>query len=209
MDYCILASGWLIFCLLHSVLASEKSKAFFGDRMGSNYKYYRLIYSVVALVTLGAVLAWQFSIHPFYLGINPYFKFIVAIPVGMVGAILMGASIRKYFYKLSGVEVFYHQPGPSVLETRGVHKIVRHPLYAGTLLVLWAIFLWFPTLANLIACVMITAYVRIGIVFEERKLTKMFGSQYEVYKRGTPMLFPYIMRRMDAKNITREVDHPI
>ena len=190
MEYGILVLGWLIFCALHTVLAAEKSKQFFAPILGSHFKYYRLLYSVVAVITLSAVLIWQFSIPGLYLTVLPFFRYFISIPFMILALVLMGICIRKYFYKLSGVEVLFQPAGAPVLETGGVHRFVRHPLYAGTLLLIWSILLWFPSLANLIACVMITVYVRIGISIEERKLMLQFGSQYEEYKKMTPMLFP-------------------
>jgi len=194
MRYGILIVGWVIFFVVHSVLATEQSKVFFASKMGFYFKYYRFLYSVVAALTLGVILAWQFSMPQDYFIVSRFFKYFIAIPCSTFAAVLMGICIRKYFFRLSGVEVFYQHPGPPVLETHGIHKFVRHPLYAGTLLMIWSILLWFPSLANLISCVLITVYVRIGIIFEERRLVKIFGRKYEDYKNKTPMLFPYLIR---------------
>ena len=192
MEYCILGAGWVAFCLVHSGLAAEQCKAYFKSKMGHYFKYYRVLYSVVAVITLAGVLWWQFSIHGYYFVGSPFIKYFAGIPCALFALTLMAICIRKYFYKLSGVEVFYERPGRPVLETRGVHKFVRHPLYIGTLLFIWSLLLLFPSLANLIACTMITCYVRIGIDSEERKLVKIFGSEYEDYKKNTPMLIPSI-----------------
>jgi protein-S-isoprenylcysteine O-methyltransferase Ste14 len=192
MEYCILVAAWIAFSLLHSVLASEKCKAFFMSKMGANFKYYRLIYSMVAMLTLGGVLAWQFTISDLYFTVSPCLKYFVALPCTLFAAILMVICIRKYFYKLSGVEVLYHQAGRPVLETHGVHKFVRHPLYIGTLLLIWSLLLLFPSLTNLLACVMITGYVVVGTYSEERRLIRVFGREYEDYKKNTPMLIPSI-----------------
>ena len=102
----------------------------------------------------------------------------------------MGNCIRKYFFNLSGVAVFRNRQHRPLLETKGVHRYIRHPLYMGTLLLLWSIFLFFPLLSNLLACGMITLYTLIGIRFEEKKLSREFGESYDIYKRTTPMLIP-------------------
>jgi protein-S-isoprenylcysteine O-methyltransferase Ste14 len=79
-----------------------------------------------------------------------------------------------------------------VLEQGGLHRYVRHPLYFGTLLFVWALFFVFPYLNNLLACIIITIYTLIGATLEEKKLVKQFGEQYISYKRQVPMLIPRI-----------------
>jgi protein-S-isoprenylcysteine O-methyltransferase Ste14 len=158
--------------------------------MGVCFKYYRLIYSVIAVITLAAILLWQFSIPAYPLFVSNWIKQIIGVPLGLLGLVLMAVCIRKYFFKLSGVAALYHRQGPPTLETSGIHRFVRHPLYAGTILVIWSLLLFFPSLANLIVCVLITSYVRIGIQSEENKLLRQFGEQYRNYLNSTPMLFP-------------------
>ncbi|MBS1665215.1 MAG: isoprenylcysteine carboxylmethyltransferase family protein [Bacteroidetes bacterium] len=191
MEYWILAGGWVLFCLLHSVLAAEWCKEFFRSWMGERFKYYRLIYSMLATVTLGAVLWWQFSIRGRMFVVSPFIQWTVAMPGVSLAVVVMGICFRKYFMRLSGVEVLFRRPGAQLLETRGLHGMVRHPLYGGTLLLIWSLLLWFPSVANVIACVVITIYVRVGIYFEERKLVRIFGRAYENYRKVTPMLIPY------------------
>jgi protein-S-isoprenylcysteine O-methyltransferase Ste14 len=160
--------------------------------MGGYFNYYRLAYSTVALITLSGCLAWQFSIPVHYVGTFPTLKYILGIPVSVFGIILMAICIRKYFYKLSGIGHLFHPLAPPVLECGGVHKIVRHPLYLGTVLVLWSVFLFFPSLTNLLACIMITLYVVVGSYFEERKLVQIFGKEYKIYQQNIPMFVPGI-----------------
>lgn len=91
---------------------------------------------------------------------------------------------------LSGVDVLLKQQKPPLLEQSGLHRFVRHPLYSGTLLFIWALFLLFPWLSNLIACVVITVYTLVGIHMEEQKLMLQFGDTYRRYAAATPMLIP-------------------
>jgi len=75
---------------------------------------------------------------------------------------------------------------------------MRHPLYSGTLLTIWSLLLIFPLLSNLLACLVITVYILIGIQLEEKKLLLDFGEDYRSYASSVPMLIPNIRR----KNIT-------
>jgi protein-S-isoprenylcysteine O-methyltransferase Ste14 len=67
------------------------------------------------------------------------------------------------------------------LETRGLYGFVRHPLYFG-----WALFVFAApdmTLTRFSFAVISTAYLAAAIPFEERSLGRIFGSQYEAYKK--------------------------
>lgn len=189
-DYGILAGCWILFCVIHHITATEKCKKMFRSKMGEGFQYYRLIYSFLALVTLIFVLWFQFSINSVGLGIPVRIKYFVGLPFSILGTFLMGASISKYFIKLSGISVFYHEKRSASLELYGVHKYIRHPLYLGTLLLMWSLFLFFPLLANFLGCLSITLYVLIGIRSEEKKLSIQFGEVYDSYKRRTPKLIP-------------------
>jgi protein-S-isoprenylcysteine O-methyltransferase Ste14 len=188
--------------------------------LGRRAMYYRPLYSLFAFLHLGVVIAVQFSIKSFYLASFPLLKYLVGLFAGLPGVILMIVCIRKYFFNLSGVKAFLvdvrkmdklenkiHFPEisddrpsadePAVrkdedarLESEGVHAYVRHPLYLGTLATLWSVFLFFPLLSNLLACLSITVYTLIGIRLEEQKLLEIYGEAYAAYRRRTPMLIP-------------------
>jgi len=102
----------------------------------------------------------------------------------------MYISIRKYFMLLSGIRSVYQAVPPAELKVEGIHRYVRHPLYSGTILFVWGLFVLFPLLNNLIAVILLTAYVWIGIYFEEKKLIIEFGKKYEDYIATVPKLIP-------------------
>lgn len=91
---------------------------------------------------------------------------------------------------LSGVRSIFTRVPASELKVNGIHRFVRHPLYSGTILFVWGLFLVFPFLNNFIAAVLLTLYVLVGISFEEKKLIKEFGKEYEGYIQNVPMLIP-------------------
>jgi protein-S-isoprenylcysteine O-methyltransferase Ste14 len=189
-DHWILLGGWLLFGLLHSLMAAIWFRDIVRPVMGRRFVYYRLIYSTVALLSLAGVLAWQFSITSVRVVAFPVLKWVIGLPLGELGIFLMCDSIRKYFFKLSGVSVFWEKKEQPSLEVGGTHRYVRHPLYIGTLLLVWSLFLFFPWLSNLLACGMITLYTLAGIQLEERKLLRQFGQPYADYRRKVPMLIP-------------------
>ena len=99
-------------------------------------------------------------------------------------------SILKYFKLLSGIRTLYEAEPSTELLRGGIHNYVRHPLYSGTLLFIWGLFFIFPMLNNLIAVIIITGYVLVGIRLEEKKLLIDFGNMYADYMNRVPMLIP-------------------
>jgi methanethiol S-methyltransferase len=66
---------------------------------------------------------------------------------------------------------------------------VRHPLYVGFLMAVWAA----PTLTvgRLLLAFGWTAFMLTAIQFEERDLIGLFGRRYERYRESVPMLIPF------------------
>jgi protein-S-isoprenylcysteine O-methyltransferase Ste14 len=190
INHIILVLLWLLFGILHSALAADRWKRLMLQWLGAGFKYYHFAYSVFAALSLAGILIFQFTMHSRLLYVAPvWVKGLFCLPV-LAGLFIMLVVIRKYFFSLSGISVFYKEQPPVVLEQGGLHRYVRHPLYFGTLLFIWSLFLLFPYLNNLLACIVITLYTVLGARLEEKKLVVQFGEQYRMYKQHVPMLIP-------------------
>ena len=79
--------------------------------------------------------------------------------------------------------------GPG-MQVRGLHAFVRHPLMTGLLLAFWAT----PHLGapHLLFAVCASAYIAVGIRFEERDLRRTFGPAYDDYAARVPALVPTV-----------------
>jgi methanethiol S-methyltransferase len=90
-----------------------------------------------------------------------------------------------------GLRQLFEEEKSGALVTRGLYRVVRHPLYTFGLLFIWLT----PTVSqnSLTVYIGATVYTLIGAYFEEQKLLRDFGAEYAVYKQKTPMLVPGLM----------------
>lgn len=190
MNHFLLILLWLVYYTIHSILASSSVKDFFQKKLKKSFRYYRLGYSIFATVTLILLLYFQYSFESPVLIKSALIKYFAILFLVFPGIVIMFISIKKYFMLLSGVRSIFTRVPASELKVNGIHRFVRHPLYSGTILFVWGLFLVFPFLNNFIAAVLLTLYVLVGISFEEKKLIKEFGKEYEGYIQNVPMLIP-------------------
>lgn len=82
-------------------------------------------------------------------------------------------------------EVPVHPP----FKTPAIYRLVRHPLYFGMLLLFWLS----PSMTHdhLFFAEVMTAYILIGIQFEERDLLATYGETYRRYQAEVPMILPF------------------
>jgi len=158
--------------------------------MGKYFRYYRLAYTLFASTTLILILLFQYSFYSPILIKAVSLKFFAVIFLMLPGFIVMAISIKKYFMLLSGISSVFTPKPQAELKVDGIHQYVRHPLYFGTILFVWGLWFVFPMLNNLIAVLILTLYVFVGIIFEEKKLIKEFGENYKLYISNVPMLIP-------------------
>jgi protein-S-isoprenylcysteine O-methyltransferase Ste14 len=80
-----------------------------------------------------------------------------------------------------------YQPVP--FQVRAGYRYCRHPMMSGVILGAWAT----PhmTVGHALLAAGLTAYILIGIHFEEREASRQLGPEYESYRASVPMLVPW------------------
>jgi methanethiol S-methyltransferase len=92
--------------------------------------------------------------------------------------------------------LFGKPPSEAKFRAPLLYRRVRHPIYLGILLAVWAT----PamTVGHLLFAVVITGYILIGIQLEEHDLIGQFGDQYRRYREHAAMLVPLPGRKFDG-----------
>lgn len=196
-SHIILVLLWACFSVMHSAFAGQRFKQKMELILKDKYKFYRSIYSLFAVVSLGLVLSFHFSLQSILLWQVSMIEKIISVVMIISGASVMLVFTKRFFFDLSGADVFKKKQISRDLIKTDLYKYVRHPLYSATLVFIWGIFLWKPLLSNVITSICITAYTVIGIYFEEKKLINEFGESYLNYRSKTPMLIPGLNKSID------------
>ena len=186
---------WLILAVaiwgvFHSLLASTGIKDLFRRAFGSGFiKSYRLLYNVYAVVSVLPVLYLMITLPDaaFYQIPAPY-DYVMRVGQGASAFLLLVAVLQTDVFSFVGLRQLVEEEKPSKLVTGGLYRFVRHPLYTFSLLILWLS----PNMSvnSFVVYLASTIYILIGIYFEERKLLREFGQEYDEYRSVTPMLIP-------------------
>jgi protein-S-isoprenylcysteine O-methyltransferase Ste14 len=198
MKYLMLAAAWTAWCAIHSLLISMRVTAGLKEKLGDRYRFFRLFFNILSALTLLPVLVFSQN-----LASEPLLSWAGwwrALQVMMLTTSiwLFAAGARKYdMPQFLGVrQIVEHESAQGItrtggLDTSGILGLVRHPWYTGAILLLWARDL---DTASLTANLVLTAYLIIGTLLEERKLVAEFGAEYLQYREQVSMLIPFFRK---------------
>ena len=109
------------------------------------------------------------------------------------GAFLFLAGGRHYsLTQFVGIGQLRGRPAAGLatgggIDSTGVLGLVRHPWYTAVALLLWAQDLDLP---RLVTSAILTVYLIVGTLLEERKLVHEFGDTYASYQQRVSMFVP-------------------
>jgi methanethiol S-methyltransferase len=195
MKYALLAVVWLVWCFCHSALISMRVTGYAKQRLGERFRYYRLAYNGFSFVTLIPVVLYGYSVQG-----QPLFSWeghwkVLQVFLLVVSVFLFVAGGRYYdglsFLGLRQLRSHSSCAGLTEtcgLNTRGILGVIRHPWYAGGMMIIWAGDL---DLSAIVTNVILTGYFIVGTFLEERKLSAQFPGTYKEYQQKVSMFFPY------------------
>lgn len=112
--------------------------------------------------------------------------------------VVMLSSFMISHAELFGLSQAWHalrgKPMPAQpFRARWLYRLVRHPIMLGFLIAFWSV----PrmTVGHLVFSIGMTAYIFIGLHFEERDLETALGDDYRAYRTRVPMLLPWLRKR--------------
>jgi methanethiol S-methyltransferase len=190
MNEILLLLLWLVYFYLHSLLAATAVKTFFIRSFSINAAHiYRIGYNLFAFIGI-LILFWLQYIIPSALLFNTrLITNCIAIFLLATGLGLMIASIKNYDWK-SFIGITPEKSYTLVIA--GMNKYVRHPLYSSTMILVTGFFIGQPYFKNLLLMALMWIYLAIGIVYEERKLVKIYGAAYKAYQKKVKKMIPFI-----------------
>ena len=180
------------FAVLHSLTARAPWKRLLGRWVPAGLE--RSTYVLIAAGSLTALVwLWRPLPQPLWRVETAWLATLVQA-LSAAGWLLCLAAVHTLGHlRLFGLEPAWRwavgatEREPALVE-RGVYARVRHPLYLGFLVGVWAA----PTMSrgHLLFAAATTGYILIGLVFEERELARRFGADFREFRRRVPRFWP-------------------
>ncbi|MFC1828222.1 methyltransferase family protein [Thermodesulfobacteriota bacterium] len=191
-----LAIMWIFWCVLHSGMISVTATTYFKQRLGSGFRFYRLIFNAVAVVSLVPVVLYGHSIRgaAVFHWNGPGVLLRAILLAAAVGLFFAGAKHYDFFQFLGVRQIKDNNMHGAItesgrLDTTGILNMTRHPWYLGAILLVWT-YQGAMDVSALISNTILTVYLVVGTVLEERKLIMVYGEEYRRYQKNVSMLFP-------------------
>jgi len=195
-DYLLLALLWSAYCAVHSALISISVTKWFKKVLACTYRFYRLGFNIFSLITLAPLVMYSYTGR---FNSEPLFAWrghwgIVRYSLVGLGAMLVLAGSRHYsMLQFLGLDQIRKAPNGGAmtesgdLDNTGVLGLVRHPWYVAAFILLWTGDL---NAATITVNLVLSAYLIVGTLLEERKLLIEFSDKYRDYQDRVSMFFP-------------------
>ncbi len=201
----LLTLCWVVYFVIHSLLAGIRAKAWVARRWPRFMPVYRLSYNIIAMVLLTLPVMLIFTINGAYWWRWTGAGWWLANGAALAAIITFLWSLRYYDgATFLGWRQFRdglsRAEDPGLLQLSPLHRFVRHPWYFLGLVVLWTRDMNTPLL---LSAAIITVYLWVGSRLEERKLVYYYGEAYREYRKRVPGLIPLPGRTISAQEADR------
>jgi methanethiol S-methyltransferase len=199
-----------LFAVQHSVMARPAFKRWWTRLVPPAME--RSTYVLLASLALILLFAqWRPIAAPIWSVSDPIAATgLVAISLLGWGVLVISTFLIDHFELFGLKQVFARlarRPMPApVFKTPFFYRHIRHPIYLGFLLAFWAT----PTMTagHLLFAAVTSAYILLGIWFEERDLIELFGDKYRNYRAQVGMFVPRLGRRFGSRRTGEAHDAP-
>lgn len=128
-----------------------------------------------------------FKYSVFFSGHVPnYIRIILAVIILIFSGILARKGLKIVFGEV--------REKPEIIN-KGVFRIVRHPIYLGSILLYLGLIMFSLSIASFVVWIVIIIFYYLISKYEEKLLLKEFGDAYRKYMKEVPMLIPCIIKR--------------
>jgi len=192
---------WIAYCLFHSFLISTSFTGLMARLLRNYYAFYRIFFVFISVALLIPLISYTDRFDS-----NIIITY--APPLNIARYILTAGSLIIFFWaffldydslSFFGIRQILtfgktKRINPSEdLKRNGLLGVVRHPMYFALIIYLWCQTF---TFADIIVNIVLTAYIIMGTVLEEKKLILEFGDTYVKYQKEVPMLVPFIKKKV-------------
>jgi protein-S-isoprenylcysteine O-methyltransferase Ste14 len=199
----------LVFGLQHSIMAREGFKRVWTRLIPPSLE--RATYVLASSLAL-ALFMWQW--RPLPARVWSVESAPAAVLLWSVNALgWLGGTFSTFLidhFDLFGIKQAFHAFRRSSYQRRGfvtplLYRYMRHPLMAGLLLGFWVT----PhmSVGHLLLSLGMSAYILIGVHFEERSLVRALGEDYLRYQASTPRFLP-LPRSKRSTELVRPAEQP-
>lgn len=182
----------LLFGLQHSIMARTGFKRWLKRMVAESAE--RSVYVLLSSACL-ILLYWQWRPipEPIWAAQTPVGQGIGWTVFGVGFALVLLSTFLINHFDLFGLRQVWNQfinrpARPLPFVTPFLYRFVRHPLYLGFFLAFWGGPVM--TVGGLLFAAGMSAYILVGVRFEERDLVRFHGDHYVRYRGQVPMLVP-------------------
>lgn len=209
VELSLLALAWVIYFLIHSLLASLWAKRMIARHLAALMPWYRLLFNLIALLLILPPLTMLWSYRSDLLwqwqGVMAWLAYalMIASVAGFVwsmryydsGEFLGIRQLKRHQHEVNDLEQLHISP---------LHRFVRHPWYSLGLILIWVQDM---DPARLLSAIAVSGYLVLGSRLEENKLLDLHGETYRDYRRRVPGLIPRPWRYLSRQETERLLEN--
>ena len=208
-NYLMLSLLWIAYCALHSALISTTFTDFVKTTLGERSRYHRIFFNLFSVASIIPLLIYSRSAT---LRMEPLFawegtlRIIKYALIGLAAILVLAVGSRYSMSRFLGIEQIRGRAGRGMtggggIDSSGILGVMRHPWYVAVFILLWVGDL---TPSKIIISAILSGYLVIGTLLEERKLVLEFGNRYQKYQAEVSMFIPlkWLKRKLHRGHLT-------